>query len=45
MKSRVLAVLFAVVLTAGTLAGCGSTKTSESTKTETTDEKSEDKGE
>ncbi|MEI3318681.1 peptidylprolyl isomerase [Eubacterium ramulus] len=43
MKSRVLAVLFAVVLTAGTLAGCGSTKTSESTKTETTDEKSEDK--
>ena len=26
MKSRILAVLFAVVLTAGTLAGCGSSK-------------------
>lgn len=43
MKTRVLAVLFAVVLTAGTLAGCGSAKTSDDTKTETTEEKSEDK--
>ena len=43
MKSRILAVLFAVVLTAGTLAGCGSSKKADDTKTETTDEKSEDK--
>ena len=28
MKSRILAVLFAVVLTAGTLAGCGSSNES-----------------
>lgn len=43
MKSRILAVLFAVVLTAGTLAGCGSSKKADDTKAETTDEKSEDK--
>ena len=43
MKSRILAVLFAVVLTAGTLAGCGSSKKADDTKTETTDEKSENK--
>ena len=43
MKSRILAVLFAVVLTAGTLAGCSSSKKADDTKTETTDEKSEDK--
>ena len=43
MKSRILAVLFAVVLTAGTLAGCGSSKKADDTKTETTDEKSEEK--
>ena len=35
MKSRILAVLFAVVLTAGTLAGCGSSKKADDTKTET----------
>lgn len=34
---------FAVVLTAGTLAGCGSSKKADDTKAETTDEKSEDK--
>ena len=39
MKSRILAVLFAVVLTAGTLAGCGSSKKADDTKAETTDEK------
>ena len=38
MKSRILAVLFAVVLTAGTLAGCGSSKKADDTKAETTDE-------
>lgn len=38
MKSRFLAAVFAVVLTAGTLAGCGSAKTSDSAKTETTKE-------
>lgn len=43
MKSRILAVLFAVVLTAGTLAGCDSSKKADDTKAETTDEKSEDK--
>ena len=43
MKSRILAVLFAVVLTAGTLAGCGSSKKADYTIAETTDEKSEDK--
>ncbi|MBU5482376.1 peptidylprolyl isomerase [Blautia sp. MSJ-19] len=43
MKSRVLAVLFAVVLAAGTLTGCGSSKSAEDTKTESTDDKSEDK--
>ena len=42
MKSRILAVLFAVVLTAGTLAGCGS-NTAEDKKTESTDTKSEEK--
>ena len=43
MKSRILAVLFAVVLSAGTLAGCGSSKAADDTKTESTDTKSEDK--
>ena len=43
MKSRILAVLFAVVLTAGTLAGCGSSKATDDTKTESTDAKSEEK--
>ena len=38
MKSRFLAAVFAVVLTAGTLTGCGSAKTSEPTKTETAKE-------
>ena len=42
MKSRILAVLFAVVLTAGTFAGCGS-NTAEDKKTESTDTKSEEK--
>lgn len=32
MKSRVLAAVFAVVLTAGTLTGCGSTKTADTAK-------------
>ena len=36
MKSRVLAAVFAVVLTAGTLTGCGSTKTADTAKTEDT---------
>ena len=40
MKSRVLAVLFAAMLTAGTLAGCGS-KTAENTETKTEDTKEE----
>lgn len=38
MKSRVLAAVFAVVLTAGTLTGCGSTKTADTAKTEDTKE-------
>lgn len=38
MKSRFLAAVFAVVLTAGTLTGCGSAKTSEPAKTETAKE-------
>ena len=38
MKSRFLAAVFAVVLTAGTLTGCGSAKTSDSAKTENTKE-------
>lgn len=42
MKSRVLAVLFAVVLTAGTLAGCGSSNTTDEKKTESTDNKSDE---
>ena len=40
MKSRVLAVLFVAMLTAGTLAGCGS-KTAENTETKTEDTKEE----
>ena len=40
MKSRVLAVLFAAMLAAGTLAGCGS-KTAENTETKTEDTKEE----
>ena len=40
MKSRVLAVLFAAMLTAGTLAGCGS-KAAENTETKTEDTKEE----
>ena len=36
MKSRALAAVFAVVLTAGTLTGCGSTKTTDTAKTEDT---------
>ena len=40
MKSRFLAAVFAVVLTAGTLTGCGSAKTSEPAKTETAKENS-----
>lgn len=45
MKSRVLAAVFAVVLTAGTLTGCGSTKTTDTAKTEDTkkEETSSDK--
>ena len=42
MKSRVLAMLFAVVLTTGMFAGCGS-NAEDNKKTETTDTKSEDK--
>lgn len=42
MKSRVLAMLFAVILTTGMFAGCGS-NTEDNKKTETTDTKSEDK--
>ena len=42
MKSRILAVLFAVVLTAGTLAGCGNSNTAEDKKTESTDTTSEE---
>ena len=48
MKSRTLAVLCALILTAGTLAGCGGSDTSdkkEETKTEETKEKTEDKKE
>ena len=40
MKSRFLAAVFAVVLTAGTLTGCGSAKTSDSAKTDNTKEES-----
>ena len=45
MKSRVLAAVFAVVLTAGILTGCGSTKTTDTAKTEDTkkEETSSDK--
>lgn len=43
MKSRILAVIFAVVLTAGTLAGCGSSEATDEKQTESTEEKSEDK--
>ena len=46
MKSRTLAVLCALILTAGTLAGCGGSDTSdkkEETKTEETKETTEDK--
>lgn len=42
MKSRVLAMLFAVILTTGMFAGCGS-NTEDNKETETTDTKSEDK--
>lgn len=42
MKSRILAVLFAVVLTAGTLAGCGSSKAADDSKAESTETKTED---
>ena len=48
MKSRTLAVLCALILTAGTLAGCGGSDTSdkkEETKTEETKETTEDKKE
>ena len=49
MKSRILAVLCALILTAGTLAGCGGTRYTsggkEETKTEETKETTEDKKE